>query len=129
MLMARQIKLRRDQQKAKKAQIAVDIIEQSLRETVNLDLSLKKTVKSPLKSAINKKSKAQRQKSTCKLVSQAPILSDPTHLLKMRFEARHQLNETSEQDRDENQQNGAPVVPLPIHPMFRHFRTNNGYVI
>jgi hypothetical protein len=117
--MAKQIKLRRDQQKAKKAQEAVEIIEQSVRESVNLDLSPKMTLKSPLKGG-NKKTKAPRQKPT-KLMQQQS--TDPTQLLKMQFEARQSAESN---DQDENKQNRAPVMPRPIHPMFfRHLRAHN----
>lgn len=120
--MAKQIKLRRDQQKAKKAQLAVETIERAVRETIDLDLSPKKTLKMPLKLG-EKKPRQQRQKPA-KLCQQQSTLPDPTQLLKMRLEARQS---TDANDQDENRQNGPPIMPLPIHPMlFRHLRTHNG---
>jgi hypothetical protein len=87
-----------------------------------LDLSPTKSVKTPLKTA-NKNCKIP-QKATRQ--QQASLL-DPTHLLKMRLEACQQHCEQTDQVRDENLQNGTTtIMPLPIHPLFRHFRMHNG---
>lgn len=118
MLMARQIKLRRDQQKAKKAQQVVDDIEQSVRQTIDLDIPSLKSLKKPQKLQ-NKKLTSLKQRKLYSLV-------DATQL-KARIDGRQEMNnmqmDTNEENQRKRQLNNLQqnvAIPMPLHPFFGH---------
>lgn len=125
MLMARQIKLRRDQQKARKAQQVVDDIEQIVRKSIVSDMLPLNPIKKPQKlNATSKKTtKSMRQKASPKSANSF----EATQLLRSQIEARQDEADKN----DENQKahlNGNMAIPMPVHPMalYRPFKTNNG---
>lgn len=126
-LMARQIKLRRDQQKAWKAQQQVNDIEEIIRSSTNFDIhDPNDSIKSPKNTISIKK---PRIKSNPKV----NISLDTNQLLRNTIEARQIAMNGIGCDFDKNNENRRDTtafnmpMPMPIHPMLsRQLRVQNG---
>lgn len=120
--MARQIKLRRDQQKARKAQQIFDDIEQVVRKSIDFDILPLKSLKKPQKLSTPKKTSKARKTSN---------QHETTQLLRNQIEKR-EMAKAMDKEKGDQRHDGIPQMPLPIpipmHPLFRQFKPQNGYV-
>jgi hypothetical protein len=127
--MAKQIKLRRDQQKAWQAQQQVDDIEKYIRNSTNFDIRLPSDSKKFEKSSCLKK---PRMKTSARV--NMPL--ETSQLLRNTIEARQGAMNGITCEIDKNNENREDVsvsnmaIPMPMHPILpRQFKAHNGYAI